>query len=325
MIGKISILLSITLVLCFSAKVKANVDVDKGSVDGLKGTDYLMDITRINRNLVERESSKDAMTNLKLVDTLYGEYLRERPRPVNKLAAARLFLKLGSVLEPGMKCTQASYNVLIQNQLSTRHNGYRKVSGKECLRRVESVLQQVALEHSNQCLSTHLSNYKAKVSSFSDKDSLDKVRNIFANVYPATDSRVAYDFIVRMYAENPYTRSDVLNEEFFYNKLKELTSTNESGRFLHPVENEIKGEVEANPYELKRLYREYFGEPCDRYVSEMADVMEPLALDASWHHEALDGELELYKDWTGYVLCKKVEAKERENVESLTDYVNRLD
>lgn len=319
----------IAVVFCGSAKVRATEDwlggEDKTYEDRLFEIDYPNDISKLNKLLVKRESSEDVNTNLKLVEQLYEEFQHEQPKigkrlSTTKLGATKLFLDLGTVLKPETKCTRDAQNILLQNQKITRHNGYRKLEQGQCLRRVESILQQVAIEHSKQCLSTYLSNYKAKMSAFNDRESLEKVRKIFGNVSPSSDGKAAFDFITHLNSEKAY----IPNDKFFYNKLKENISNQDEAKFLNPVEDETKGAIEANGDQLRAILNKNLIGACDSYVHETEDVFEPLDLDASWYHEVQDNEMELYKDWTRFILCKKVKAKEREIAESLTKYVNQL-
>lgn len=319
------VLVLAALVFCFSAEIEA-LDGGRGNIDGLCGVDYVSELSGINNLLEQRESSSDASANLRLARIIYDEVLDKRPKPMRKLNAAKIFLKLASVMKPGFKCTRASYNVLLQNQLATGFSGSKKLEHGQSVRRVDSVLEQVASKHSKECINTHVNNCKAKLHSFNDKDSLDKVDKMFANVGQTSDTNAAYEFIVSLKSEDEYASkyNPVLNAGFVYNTLNELTSNTEDGKFLHPVQNEQNLMIEANRDELANLMKKFMVEPCDRYVSEIKDVIEPLEFDASWYHEVQVGEIEMYKAWTRYLLCKKLKAKETEIVQNLTEYVKKI-
>lgn len=271
----------------------------------VEGRDLANHYASIDVMLTFMTESEVIETNLQAADALYETFLSQGLDPEsNKMKAFKLFMDLEKVLKD--KCSASSAEIITQNHKVIKHNSQTSQE-KANLSRVTEVVKQVAIKRAKECQQQRFKNFQIKLSS-SSGELLDRVENLFTGFAPNDSSEDVYKFI-KSHKLDSFTKPN--DCKFLHEKLKNLVSE-PNLKYLSPPPERNMAQFILGKLRYANLFDHYISNPCAKFTSSFREIFEEEAFDSQWYDVVGKDELEYYKFWSEYELCKRVLDKKEE-------------
>lgn len=269
---------------------------------------------KINTYLADNVATNDITANMNKAVKWYSEVKSPLKGRVDKalVEALRKFIAL-SELEMANICNRESFEILTANDDATA--GYVQVMRPNEIpdSRVDMIVHYFAVKHASQCHDTYPIELASRLKQLNPElvNRVDKFMGLVIrrSKYKVLhkDATASERMVSKYFADADPSIRGIDNARLAWRVLKFLAANDQDQMFSSTDQTDEVGKKPVNGKKIKEMFKKYFVDPCQYYVSQLGkDIFLPAKFDAHFFQQVDDSKADFYFAMGKFRLCQSL-------------------